>query len=58
MILSLLVLESCAFDEVFLTLVARIGESGHLSMDAVRGATITPAAVLKAVPLAVGKPGS
>ncbi len=41
-------------DKAFPDLVARIRESGHLSMDAVSGATITSAAVLKAVQLAVG----
>lgn len=40
--------------KTFTALVARIRESGHLSMDAVSGATITSAAVLKAVQIAVG----
>jgi uncharacterized protein with FMN-binding domain len=45
-------------NKVFAALVARISESGRLSMDAVSGATITSAAVLKAVQLAVGGPAN
>jgi uncharacterized protein with FMN-binding domain len=44
--------------KTFSALVARTRESGHLSMDAVSGATITSAAVLKAVQLAVGGTGN
>lgn len=40
--------------KTFTALVARIRETGNLSMDAVSGATITSAAVLKAVQAAVG----
>ncbi len=45
-------------DKVISALVDRIRESGHLSMDAVAGATITSAAVLKAVQLAVSGKGN
>jgi uncharacterized protein with FMN-binding domain len=45
-------------NKVFSALAARISESGHLSMDSVSGATITSAAILKAVQLAVGRPGN
>jgi uncharacterized protein with FMN-binding domain len=45
-----------AGNKVFSALIARIKESGHLPMDAVSGATITSAAILKAVQLAVSGP--
>ena len=40
-------------DKAYAALVARVRETGHLSMDAVSSATITSAALLKAVQLAV-----
>jgi uncharacterized protein with FMN-binding domain len=42
---------------VYKTLVARIQETQRLSIDAVSGATITSAAVLKAIQKAVSSPG-
>jgi uncharacterized protein with FMN-binding domain len=41
-------------NKTFAALIARIKETRHVSIDAVSGATITSAAVLKAVQIAVG----